>query len=385
MKRKLDIAYEKHGVSKLPYNFFPTPFLSRLEPYLNDRDLSKMSRSSKRHMILCYLRVSKLLHWNIPKALIFACEETDYFPPDAFLQVQIAKTMLLSPIQKEESIDSCEVMPRAMEQYLTGRNKRVWPFSFEAYMRSVCFVDCRAIRSQGLPETYNFNTRLIASFILHGDIEAKIRLQLQLGNYESYLSYREKSYKTSYFNLALRSCTSLMSDPRFIIHEAFLAITTGYQIEDFVFDYLGTIQDEEVAFMSLEHKSVFDYLRDNDVLQLYWFSYELLTNPNRGLERCQRLMKLGCFTKEEFLRSLELAHGSFIADYIDSDDEDSIREYMDECDPDTILSQLDALIEYEDTRALTIQRLKKILLYMRSYVDADTFVELQGIASAIYL
>ncbi|MBA3756247.1 MAG: hypothetical protein H0X02_08515, partial [Nitrosomonas sp.] len=297
----------------LPYKLFPTPFLSQLEPYLDDEDLSKMARSAKRHLILCYLRISKLLSWGAADRLAMTDRGIDFFPGDAFLQMQIAKCSGFDTL------------------------------SFAEYMAQVCFIDADVIFAKFRLAA----TPLKVSLILNHDRNAKAGYYLQHGDYEAYVRCRQTSHPVSYLTLAMDICASEEADPRFLIKEAELAMAHNHDVTTIIWDYLLEPETWSTSFTAFEHKSFFDFLQDHDLMPLEWFSYDLLTNPNDGLARCRRMMSICCFNNEELLENLPFCQGSFWSREIDPSDENSVRAYVDMTHEDDILNDDKVLIEYE--------------------------------------
>jgi hypothetical protein len=367
-------------VAPATYNYFPLPFLVRLEHYVDDATISAMSRCSKRHMILCYTRISRLLLWNTPKVM----RETlhyghDFFPADAFLQMQIAKTVFSTP-QDDRTPKSAEAPANAIDQLVTGRNKELWPFSFESYLRSICFKDASIIIKTVGPNVNKKNDmEFQALHILYHDTDAKARLYMQLGNYDAYLRYRRGVYKTCYFRLSLDVCSSENADPRFVIKEAELAIANGYNGINDIYDYLGTDSTWERDFLAVEHKEVFDYLQSNDLMEMHWMSYDLLTNPNRGIQRCERLMRLDCFNNEEFFDTLQQAYDSLLGYDFDAENEEHVANYLNDYGEEILFNELTALITYKGTRRETGWQIERMLPHLKHRVNQDTFIELQGL------
>lgn len=362
MKRhREDSVSEKDATKSTPLlsNCFPVPFLVRLEHYLDDASLSAMSRCCKRHMILCYFRLSKVLYWGSREILMQIYLDQNHLPTDPFLQMQAAKAIIA-------------------ELRIKPPNGRNWPFSFRSYMQSVCFETAERImagQEAKLIKPQNFH----ASLILKRDSDAKAVIYLHRGNYDEYIKYRKNNHRLCYLTLALDLGSCEAADPRFVLKEAQLAIDNDIIADDIVLHYLWMVGPDETDFMAIEHKAIFDFFESNELMHMHWITYRLLTSPNRGLERCERLMALDCFNNEEFLDSLPDAYGSLLSPDMDPDNEDHVKKYVKECSSETVWNEAKALLTYKESRQVTQERLRIMLPHLRHLVDGEIFIKLQGL------
>ena len=144
MKRPFDEVLDPELDAELP-RCLPDWFLEHLEPYLPPSDLSSLARCCKFHMLLCYRRIAKLSHWGDPQFHVRM--GNSIFPPDAYLQMQFAKTILLTPREPlpRASIPSLlqslnQTGPDDTKTYFDShREKIAFPFRFEEYLTSMCF------------------------------------------------------------------------------------------------------------------------------------------------------------------------------------------------------------------------------------------------------
>ncbi len=125
-------TYIENGGENSIQMIFPTGMLNTLEKYLNDKDVSALSRCCKPYMIVCYLRIARRLGWGRKKS---KWKEMG-FPIDPFLQMQMSKVIL--QFSRMTTVRQQLAQKNEEEE---EKVERKWEISYDDYMKSVCFID----------------------------------------------------------------------------------------------------------------------------------------------------------------------------------------------------------------------------------------------------
>ena len=290
---------------------FPQPFLVGIEPYLNDDDASSLAQCCKSHMLICYMRASRLFRWN-EKAFVFDCYYSNIFlyPATQFMRMQCAKICLVN--YRPDVAEEEEKSPLVSLQV-------VMSLTFDAYMKTVCLKDASELLSVNphrLPNKYSE-----VYDICRYQSEAKCSMAARLRRIDLYLVLRSRVLlkERSFLLDALAGCT--FSDCNFIdivLNE--LKLSTS-DMRDYCFDYFGDHwQDDEFNFF--EHPIlgyVITQMYDVDVGK--WFYILLCSRKN--VKAAQDLQKNLLLSDREVLEKITNLSYSFI-----SDDYETVTEYV---------------------------------------------------------
>ncbi|MBA3756405.1 MAG: hypothetical protein H0X02_09345, partial [Nitrosomonas sp.] len=304
------------------------------------------------------------------------------FPDDAYLQFQLAKSILSTPREPIPpfNFESLITTPMDIRAYLLESQRKIpYPFTFESYFNTVCFATVDEIITGIETRPRNLLHEIVAVMILHGHPYSKAVFHALTNNYLAYSHYRSKSpYVKSCFYEALLGCKSLQHDSRIVLAEIELNLLHEKDVEDQLFQYTEYYEDRD--YSCLEHPDIFKRCMADDWISFPNFAYELLTNDYHGLYRCQRLIDLGCFTERELTDALPRAFAGFIT--VDSDDvyhmrtENGINDYLKDCGY-KLTAIVRRLWSWPPIKGLVLQKLRTIMPYAKSYVGDAHYQELE--------
>lgn len=375
-------VFTKTSVQQQQQRFFPNNLLVMIEEYLNDSDLSSLARCSRMHMILCYQRAKRILGWNTRVYIFSLCHFV--FPPDQFLQMQLAKMIIFSPSEPEIGtvINAAEDIVNAVRNtFVESFTRKVsMPFTHDMYMSCICFVDSNIILESitGTGRKLHTVRELLAIDICCKNGYSKCSYAVQVGNYDIYIKYAPT--RRSLLDLSIQSCTSPNYDARIIIAE----IETRSDDEDkekfyaAMLPVVQSISDDE-HFYFFEHPLLCEYMALRDLTGVYnWFN-DVIRAPN-GAVRCEKLMHMMKVSSLDILLKFEEEEYSFITECFTESTSFEKHHIMNGiCE-----KEIKALISFSVTRKSALKRVKKYLK-MFEKLQNNSYSEDYAILKAILL
>lgn len=375
---------------------FSDSLLQRLATKLNDKDLSSAARSCKLLMRLTYFRIAEVLEWGQPKPFIisYSMEPMIKFPNDQFLQMQAAKTVVFSD-QNIDPLDINELQVQSVRNILRNpedRDKIEYLFTLNFYMKEICFTPAQdlAMRNENKIVRTNplFLPRKIIdalSIICRTD-SAKCRYAVLNNEFEKYKALRTIGAQFDLLDLMLNLSKNVEFDPRFLIFEIeWLGKADHWNMIESAIEDVAAMKSKYYPF---ENPIIFQYLRRKKLMPKQTFIYTLVYEQHNGVQRCKRMMELGCIDEYDILKVLEKEESSFLYSGLDPDDEDSVRNYYENTRLHIwsydIARQITNLLQFDFLRATVLERLTKIVPLLEpivtrdeDYVKTKTYTELK--------
>ncbi len=350
-------------------NGFPLPALLVMEAYLSDTDLSMLARCCRTHMVLCYARAKRSFKWGKNPSIFYMYNYN--FPADQFLQMQLAKALLVStgePDVMTRHIDGIKNIASMSFDELTTSLSCAIPLklSFARYMEKVCFVDAKVITTD--PEVSKNRQvqtprELFAIYILCKHPIAKCSFAVQTNNIDIYNVWRPRIHETqSFCKLALSVCTSRDHDTSIIHREIFLGVKHNKrEVEDAVSDLSEeTVTNSKRNFQFYEHPLVCAMLLEVGLTDpKRWFD-ELLFNDNNnaGPLRCMSLMHHLKMSEEKVLEIFISEEFSFIYENVDENRKTNLKSHYHNFASWCDVRHITLLLEFPVTRLVTLKRLE---------------------------
>lgn len=337
---------------------FPIPVLQHIEPFLDDASCSALARVNRTHMFLCYARAKRLFGWgqsNFPRFLV----DRFIFPKDAFLQMQLAKLLLMNEgdpnmypeFSVVQFVETCKANENDIDAILESALTVAVPLkiTYDFYKSKIAFVPPPSILEQ-LSNMVKVTTKrawLALNILLENSV-AKCSLAALLNRPIVYKRHVEYVGDRLFFDEAMAGLVDEFSNTDIVMYEAWRMEKEDLQEE---LRYMCERQ-ESGSFFFFEHPDL--ALEWTDELPLELCLQLLIDSPN-FVHRCTKFVDRLRWNKseQEILELFTKDEGSSI--YYDF--EDCVKEGM--CS----LDELAQLIKFPLTRQSAIDRSFELLKY----------------------